>query len=203
MVFSCTLIIRDYRVVGVIREPSRSFLMDGKMAAANCGSNGRGKAFLSRLLKEAQWEAPSLEQMAWMGTTPRLYEAAKKRLANLQFPLVLYRAIKISSEDELWHEQVGIYWTDQLDKARFYTPAGKKAKGEKYVLRTTVKAHMIDWDATFNANCEPQGNTGTREQEIKLHRGAPLVIDGLMVPGETVFQPRQLQVKANSKGTAE
>lgn len=146
----------------------------------------------------AQWEPPSFEQMQWSGTTPKLYEAAVKRLKALEFPLTLYRAVKIPDESALWTDRAGIYWTDQLDRARFYTPAGKTAPGGKFVLRTQVQAHQIDWDSTFHANCERQGHTGTREQEIKLHAGTPLVINAILSPEATEFEPRSIRVTASA-----
>ena len=153
--------------------------------------------------KTASWTPPDYERMKqWVNCSPQLYAKAVARLQALAFPLTLYRAVKIPSEAELRHEQAGIYWTDQLDRAQFWTPAGRQAPGEKFVLRTEVGPEAIDWSATFAANCEPQGNTGTKEKEIKLNQGTRVVVNGIMGPKDTDFKVRKLPVTASVTKTA-
>lgn len=153
-------------------------------------------ALLTKQVATAVWQPPAYEGYVAKYTPKPLYDKAVKRLMSLKFPLTLYRALKMPSEADLQTEDAGIFWTDRLENARFYTPRGRTAPGEKFVLRTQVMPHMIDWDSTFNANTESHGNTGTREREIKLHRGAPVVVNGILRPGDTEFQDRSIRITA-------
>lgn len=150
-----------------------------------------------KISEQHKWQAPSFEQMAWLGCSRKAYNRAKARLEGLQFPLTIYRAARLSDEQALRTQGVGVYWTEQLSRARLYTPAGRNAQGDTFVLRAQVTAKDVDWDSTFSANLEPYGNTGVREQEIRLNFGVHLRINGIKREKESDFRATTIHATAS------
>jgi hypothetical protein len=100
-----------------------------------------------------------------------------------QFPLEIYRVVKLRSITDLRPNELGIYWTWDENAADAYWGM---SSGEKYVIRALVQNRDIDWRGTLEANLH--SSIGADEREIRLYEGTQLKVTGWKVKGENVWR---------------
>lgn len=108
---------------------------------------------------------------------------------NLPDPVVLYRMITLNDISELDVTNIGIFWTDQEDKAKVYWGEGT---GKKYILKALVNSSAIDWKGTLYYNMHPE--IGMDEQEILLKESEIELLAYKEVGGEWI--DKKMKVKA-------
>jgi hypothetical protein len=93
---------------------------------------------------------------------------------NLEYPIILYRAICTKTPKGIRRDDVGIYWSLDFEKADCYW--APPPPHNKYVLECEVDENDIDWETTLLNNMRPI--TGEEEEEITLKEGAKIHITG-------------------------
>ena len=110
----------------------------------------------------------------------RRYDKMVEFFDKAQYPMTIYRALRLDKPEDLKTEGIGIYWTwDEKaalpdGKADFGGDRGKKI----YVLRAEANEGDIDWHQTFHSKYRyPE------EKEVNLNDHAAIKLTGMKLMG--------------------
>lgn len=115
---------------------------------------------------------------------------------ELQFPLMIYRALSINGLEDLKTDGVGVYWSDDPDCAVPHWGGGAPT----YVLEGEIQEDAVDWPSTLNVNMDP--GTGEDEQEIRLKPGARVRVVRVKRLGERVSDKDTVETTEEMEMTA-
>jgi hypothetical protein len=125
-------------------------------------------------------------------------------LNSIKFPLTVYRQLEVPAGKKVNLENVGIYWSDNVDSAQSYwgpssiwTPSVGGEEGGIVTLRAEVLSEDdVDWEGTLHANAKDPD-----EDEIRLVPGARIRLTGIEEPKDNDFRTMNKMVTASHKQT--
>jgi hypothetical protein len=97
------------------------------------------------------------------------YQKALKKLQQIQFPILVYRKIRLLKPEDLRINEVGLSWSTSERKAQVIY--GTMSAGKDFLYRSTVNEYAIDKYDTLYWRMHSVGND---EDELRLKRGSQI-----------------------------
>ena len=98
------------------------------------------------------------------------YNDWKQRHESYMYPLTIYRAIILKDISDIDYNNIGTYWTPDIDYAKPYNVSGGD---NKYILIARVNKDDINWGETLMKNVS---SIGEDENEITLLKNKNILI---------------------------
>lgn len=120
------------------------------------------------------------------------YDGFVKDFSSWKFPVIIYRAVKLTDINALRTTKVGGSWAFEENAAIAYW-AEPSHPGDIYILKASCPESSVDWDTTLEMNlCGG-------ELELTIKEGAPLTLIAYRLNTESAWTPFNKTVTASKK----